>query len=396
MKRIFGTICICFLAFAAFAGMNDKLSIANNAFAFDLLRQIATAQPAQNIFISPYSVSTVLQMLGNGAVGQTKTEMQAALKTSGLSEQELNDSAKALNQSLQSQTSVDLDLANAIWFEKALQLKPAFTATNQSSFQAQLASVNFETPEAADTINNWASQNTRGKINNVVSFPFPAKTLLVLANAIYFKGMWATPFDKKLTQERDFNLASGIVKQTPMMQQSQKFEYEEDKDFQAVRLPYSGKRLQMVLFLPATNSSPLKLLASFKNRNWNYEIQQAFSERRGTVTFPKFKLNYSILLNDPLQALGMKQAFIPGSADFSGVAADPLFISQVLQKSYVDVNEEGTEAAAVTTVTVAGAVMMRPIPPFQMLLDRPFLFIIVDHTTQTILFMGIINDPTIH
>jgi serine protease inhibitor len=398
MKRILGGALLCLAAFVAMADdMNlPKLAAANNGFAFDLLRQIAKDQPAGNIFISPYSVSTVLQMLGNGAAGKTKAEMQRVLKTDDLPPGDLNSACKVLDQSLMSQPDVTLDLANSIWFKTGLELKPRFVSTNKEFFNAEMDSVNFETPESADTINTWAKKNTRGKITDVVSFPFPALTRVVLANAIYFKSKWATPFDESLTKPRYFYLVHGIIKETPMMSQHRKFWYEETGDFQAVELPYAGDHLQMVLFLPAANSSPRKLLEQFNGKSWNYDILQGVSEREGTLTFPKFKLDYDVDLNAPLQDLGMKLAFIPDVADFSGIADDGLFVSEVKQKSFVDVNEEGTEAAAVTTVMVGSAAIIanRP-PPFQMIVDRPFFFVIVDNATDTILFMGIVNDPTL-
>lgn len=396
MKRILGVILVCFAASAALADDSSKLADANNSFAFDLLNQLASAQPAQNIFISPFSASTALQMLANGAKGKTKTEIESTLKTQDLPPDAINADYRELNQSLQSQSDVDLALANSIWFESGLQLKPSFVSTNENFFQAKLDSVNFETPEAADTINKWARKNTHGKIDDVVSFPFPAATQVVLANAIYFKGKWKTPFDPTLTQKRFFYLANSTIKQTPMISQAGTFSYEEGADFQAIELPYTGDRLEMILFLPVTNSSPQKLVARFMGPNWDLGILQGLSDREGTITFPKFKMDYKVVLNAPLQALGMQQAFIPGSADFSGIADESLSVSGVAQKSYVDVDEEGTEAAAVTTIAVGGAIAM-PYrqPPFQMLVDRPFLFAISDRDSGAILFIGIVNDPTV-
>ena len=390
-------VLVCLAALAALADATDlsKLTRANNGFAFDLLRQSAAGQPDQNVFLSPYSAFNALQMLNNGAAGKTRAEIQSVLKIENLPPDELNGASRDLRQSLLSQTNVALDVANSIWVNQGFELKPDFLAANQRFFQAELGSVNFQTPEAADTINQWAKTNTRGKINHVVAFPFPVHTELVLADAIYFKGEWKKPFDKSRTQRRFFYLANGIIKQKPMMSQHGKFRYQQAGDFQAIQLPYSGNRLEMMLFLPATNSSPAKLLTEIDGTNWESKILPFFFEREGTVTFPKFKLNYEIALNLPLQALGMQQAFLPGSANFSAMSADPLYVNLVKQKSYVDVNEEGTEAAAVTTVTVAASVMMRPLAPFEMLVDRPFLFVIADDATRVILFTGIINDPAV-
>ena len=406
MKRMIGLPPVCrflmvatvFLAAsAALAGMIPaaKLAEADNGFAFDLLKQIAMGLPGRNIFISPYSASSALQMLGNGAAGRTKAEIERVLGTKDFPENELNGACRALNQSLLSQTNVILDVANSIWLDKGFELKTNFVSTNREFFRAEVGSVDFETPEAAGTINRWAEKSTRGKISHMVTFPFPAYTEVILANATYFKGKWAEAFDKNQTHPRYFYLPNGIIKQTPMMSQRGKFRYQDGNGFQAVELPYAEGGLQMIVFLPATNSSPAKMLAHFSGSNWDRKIRGRFFQREGTVVFPKFKLNYEIDLNQPLQGLGMRQAFIRGAANFSAMGRDPLFISLVKQKSYLDVNEEGTEAAAVTTVTVRASAMMRPRPPFEMIVDRPFLFVISEKKTHAILFMGIITDPTL-
>lgn len=397
MKRILGGILLCLVVSTAFAGATDlsKLAEANNGLAFDLLKQIEKEQPNKNIFISPYSVSAVLQILGNGAVGKTKTEIQHVLKTEDFPTNEINGAWRDLNQSLISQPAVTLDLANSIWFNEGIELKPGFVSTNKNFFQAELQSVNFKTPESADTINKWANKNTHGKINNVVSFPFPMATQVILANAIYFKGKWADPFDTNLTAPRNFYLPGGTTKMPRTMSQTGKFTYAETYGYQAVKLPYFGGRLEMMLFLPSTNSDLEKLLASFNGKSWNYSVLPEFSKREGKVEFPKFKLNYDVVLNDPLQAMGMQQAFIEGAANFSAMAGEPLFVSRVKQKSFVDVNEEGTEAAAVTTVSLGNSIAMRPPPPFEMIVNRPFLFMIADRVTGVILFAGIVNDPTL-
>jgi len=371
----------------------EKLAAANNGFAFDLLKQIAKEQPDKNIFISPFSVSTALQMVCDGAAGETKSEMQRVLKTDGLKPSELNAACKSLNQSLNEQPDVILNLANGIWYQKQFKLKPGFVADNKMFFQAELAGVDFANLNSAQTINDWADNKTRGKIQNVVQFPFPPLTRVILANAIYFKGKWVKPFDKSETKPRAFHLASGETNQTPMMRQSGKFSYQEADGFQAVRLSYAGDRLQMYLFLPEANSGPEKLLVDF-GENWHKKILPQFTERKGTLVFPKFKIEYDVKLSGPLKSLGMKRAFDFHNADFSAMADEPLFVSEVKHKSFVEVNEEGTEAAAVTTVVMAGrGAPMNPPKPFEMVVDRPFFFVIADQRTQSILFMGLISDP---
>lgn len=397
MRKIIGfgvLLCLTGLAGAGSTMDVTKLALADNGFAFGLLKQIAGEQPGKNIFISPISVSTVLQMVANGAAGKTRTEMQQVLQTGGLAPDALNAANKDLSQSLNSQTNVILSLANAIWYKKEFHLKPEFVAVNREFFQAELGGLDFTKPESAQTINDWADKSTRGKIKEVVQWPFDPLTRVILANAIYFKGKWDRPFDKKATKDHAFNvLPGGTPKQVPMMWQQADFSYQEGDGFQAVRLPYAGGRLQMYLFLPATNSSPTKLLADLNGETWSNKILPGFHDCKGTLALPRFKLDYDVLLNDPLKALGMKSAFT-SDADFSAMADEPLFVSEVKQKSFVEVNEEGTEAAAVTTVTMRAMAIMEPLKPFEMIVDRPFLFIIGDNRTQSILFMGVIYDPT--
>jgi serpin B len=263
---------------------------------------------------------------------------------------------------------------------------------NKQFFQAELAGVDFTKPESAQTINHWADTSTRGKIKEVVQWPFPPLTRVILANAIYFKGKWARPFDKQETKPHVFHLSGGGEKQVPTMWQHGHFIYQQGDGFQAVRLPYAGGRLQMYLFLPDTNSSPAKLLAGLDESAWRNKILPQFQNKQGVVALPRFKLDYDVILNDPLQALGMRQAFAV-DADFSAMADEPLFISEVKQKSFVEVNEEGTEAAAVTTGIVPLSALSRPDDYIAMIVDRPFLFVIADDQTKSILFMGVIYDP---
>ncbi len=393
--KVWAGLLICFASLAVWADSTAdpaRLAAANTGFAFDLLKQIAKEQPDTNVFISPFSVSSVLQMVGNGAAGETGTEMQRVLKTAGLPAGSLNEACRNLNQSLTSLPDVTLNLANGIWYQKEIQLKPGFVSENKNYFLAELAGVDFGNPKSADTINDWADKETRGKIKDVVQFPFPPLTRVILANAIYFKGKWVKPFDKSQTKPHVFHLPGG-EEQAPLMWQRGHFNYQEGDGFQAVQLPYAGGRLRMYLFLPDTNSSPAKLLADLNSETWRDKILPQFVEREGTLALPRFKLNYDVELNNPLEALGMTSAFTL-AANFSAMADEPLYISAVKQKSFVDVNEEGTEAAAVTTVVMKSLAIRAPVKPFEMIVDRPFFFVIGDDQTQSILFMGVVYDPT--
>jgi serpin B len=395
---VFGVLTLLAGLQGATASETDQQRVvaANNAFAFDLLGQITQTQSNANVFISPFSISTALQVVENGAAGQTEKEMQQVLHTADLPSTIVNQSFKELNQDLASRKDVTLKLANGIWYKQGFHLKSGFVADNNNFFQAELVNVDFSNPQSAQTINYWADKQTQGKIKNIVQYPFDPYTRVILANAIYFKGKWSNPFSKIQTKPRDFHPTSGQVKPTPMMVKEGQFFYSKTPDFEAVRLPYDG-RFEMQIFLPTKQSSLQKLIECFKiHGNWRFNMQQSFSSYEGTLILPKFKIVYDIGLNDPLQALGMKHVF-GNDADFSAMADEPLFISEVKQKSYVDVDEEGTEAAAVTKIEMH-ALSMEPGPPkprFKMIVDRPFLFVIWEtYYAGSILFIGVVNDPT--
>jgi serine protease inhibitor len=374
---------------------DQQLAAANNGFAFKLLQQLAQAQPVANIFISAYSASTVLQMVGNGAAGRTKAEMQQVLGTTGLSSAAVNAANKDISSSLNNfNTNVILTTANAIWYRQGAPVKPDFIACNQQFFGITVDALNFADPHSVDVINAWANEKTHGKISRIADGMIdPIYTRLFLANAVYFKGKWAEPFEVKDTKDRPFYLRGGSQKIIPMMTQAKTFTYRRGTGYQAVRLPYHGENLAMYVFLPDTNSSPEKLLGIMNGDTWQRVTKPGFSEKEGTLVLPKFKLEYSVELNQPLQALGMKAAFDSLGADFSGIAPQ-LFISAARQKTFLEVKEEGTEAAAVTGMALqSGGIAMPPPNPFQMIVDRPFLFLIEDRLTGTILFMGILFDP---
>jgi serine protease inhibitor len=379
----------------------QKLAAANNVFAFKLLKKIADDQPTSNIFISPYSASTVLQMVANGAAGQTKTEMQKVLgtaaATTGLSDVAADQASKEMAQSLHGgNTNVILEIANAIWYRRDATAKPNFIACNREFFDATVAPLDFADPHSVDIINNWASEKTHGRISQIADGLIdPEYGRLFLANAVYFKGKWSDPFDPGDTQDRPFYLRDGTQKIISMMTKSKTFTYRRGTGYQAVRLPYQGENLAMYVFLPDTNSSPEKLLGIMNGDVWRRITKPGFADEDGDLELPKFKLDYTVELAQPLQKLGMKTAFDATNANFSGMSPEQLYISDALQKTFVEVKEEGTEAAAVTGIAVPIAASMPEPPPkrFEMIVNRPFLFLIEDNETGTILFMGVIYDP---
>ncbi len=377
----------------------QRLAAANDIFAFKLLKQIADDQPAANIFISPYSASTALQMVANGAAGLTKAEMQKVLATdtrsTGLPEAALNQADKEIAQSLHDgNTNVVLEMANAIWYRRGSPVKPEFIACNREFFGCTLGTFNLYDPHPEDVINAWASNQTHGKIKRIADEKmFSVDTpRLFLVNAVYFKGRWSDPFDAGDTRNRTFFLQDGSQRTVAMMTKSKTFTCRRGTDYQAVRLPYKGENLAMYVFLPDTHSSPGKLLGLMSGDTWRRVVRPGFSEQAGTLVLPKFKLEYGVELAQPLKELGMKSAF-DERADFSGVGPG-IGLYAVRQKTFVEVEEEGTEAAAATVAAMGDEIARMPPPnPFQMIVNRPFLFLIEDNRTGMILFAGAVYDP---
>jgi serine protease inhibitor len=379
---------------AASATDQQKLAAANTGFAFKLVQQIAKEQPERNIFISPASVSSVLQMVCNGAGGKTKEELQQVLGTSGMSLAAMNWANANLSQAIRTGSSnVLLNSANAIWYRKGIAVKPEFVRCNQQFYQAKVEGLDFNDSATVGIMNGWVNEMTRGRIPGIVSGPIDSLTFLYLANAIYFKGGWFVPFEVRETKERVFHPRGGGQKKLPMMARTDDFSYRRGTGYQAVRLPYKDWSLAMYVFLPDADSSPEKLLAIMNGDNWQRITLPGFGDRKGTLVLPRFKLEYGVDLKKPLRALGLRHAF--EAADFSAMCSVPVFISEALQKAFVEVNEEGTEAVAATMMVGASGIEMNPPKPFEMIVDRPFLFVI-HHTGDTgssVLFMGVVFDP---
>jgi serine protease inhibitor len=371
----------------------QQLAFANTEFGFRLLKELTREQSHANLFISPYSISSVLQMVGTGARGRTQEELRQILGTKGFTPEGLNAAYEGLSQSIRSaQSNAVLNIANALWYRTGAQLNTDFVAANETFYQATLGALDFSLPQSVKVMNDWAAQNTHGRIPTMIQPPIPAETAIVLANALYFKGTWLNPFDAKLTRQRAFHLVSGREEQLPMMEQTRLFLYQQGPAFQAIQLPYAGKRLQMQIFLPSANSNLEALIEQMDANAWQKDVLVGFHENRGTLVLPRFMLRWGADLKNPLAVLGLRQALSP-AADFSAMSPSRLFLSEIKHQSFVEVNEEGTEAAAVTTGIMALASFRNQPQPFQMIVDRPFLFAISDDFTKSILFLGIVFDP---
>jgi serpin B len=378
--------------------VDDRLVSANTRFGFNLFREIVKGDPTENIFISPSSAAIALAMTYNGARGETKEAMAKTLKLQDMSTSEVNQGNSILKSALESPDSmVELSIANSLWMRKGFSFKSEFIKKNRDFYNALATDLDFNDPNAPATINEWVRKNTNGKIEEIIAKIDPL-TVLFLINAVYFKGEWSLKFDKEQTKEGLFTLLDGKQKKHPMMTQSGRYKHFETEAFQAVSLPYGEGGMSMYIFLPDRERSLERFQKDLNAENWEIWMSR-FRKMKGTVRLPRFKMEYEVVLNDVLKTLGMEVAFDPVKADFGGILEDPkevtiehqkLYVSKVKQKTFVEVNEEGTEAAAATSVEV-GITSVEP--TFSMIVDRPFFFAIRDNKTGTILFMGSIVKP---
>jgi serpin B len=376
------------------------VAAADNAFGFRLLNAVQKTIPSSNVVLSPVSAALDLSMALNGASGQTRQEMLAALSLSGWELAALNTANAQLIKVIRTPAnSITLSVADSLWVDsRRATLRPDYVKEMQASYDAEMTNLDFSDPSAATRINSWASKETQGRIPKVIERINPADLALLL-NAVYFKGQWTHKFDKAQTQQADFTLAGGSVKQVPRMAQSGHFDYFETRQMQAIRLPFGEGKLVMEVLLPAKSSSLGALEAQLTPEHWT-AWQAQYVSRSGRIELPRFELKSNYPLNQALQALGMRRAFQPDGAQLTGMfssgpgqpRAARFFISSVLQSTYWKVDEEGSEAAAVTTAGVRAAAV-RLVPPFQMIVDRPFFCAIEDRRSGALLFVGAIYDP---
>ncbi len=364
-----------------------------NNLAFKLLVRLSRTGN-ENVFVSPTSIAMCLTMAYNGAAGTTLGAMIQTLGYDGLDPEYVNRANSFLRKELTgADPKVRLDIANSLWAHKTVGLQERFVSLNQNYFNARLSVIDFASPTAVPAINNWVSQNTNGRITQIVNKLDPADRLLLI-NAIYFKGKWTEPFDPKKTAPRDFYLTKTKTVKRQMMRREGSFNYLQDNGFQAVSLPYGDGRLAMYIFLPDSRDGIIDLLAQMSKENWDEWMGQ-FRRREGEVVLPRFRIEYDTSLVEPLSLFGMSVAFDPKEANFSYMVKPPenLFIGDVIHKTFVEVNEEGTEAAAVTGVKMMATAVPTKTDKFTFICDHPFVCAIRDNVTGAILFIGTIADP---
>ena len=366
------------------------VAAANTDFGFRLLHTLDQSEPNGNIFFSPLSISSALTMTLNGAGGQTEQDMAKTLALGAMTRDQVNAANGLLLSSLASpDPKVEVKIASALWARRGITLAPAFQERCHCFYDARAESLDFGSPEAVSTINNWVKGNTKGKITQLVSPPDVASATAVLTNAIYFHGLWQTAFNKAATRSAPFLRVDGGEKRVPMMQQEGRFSYSETADAQAVSLPYGDGRMSLYVLLPKTGQSAEALAKNLDEKAWSARVAD-MKPTSLTVFLPRFKAEYSGHLRGPLSALGMGSAFERG-ADFRPMGLNDSFIGEVIHKAVLDVDEEGTTAAAATAVIMTRAARLPP--PTVMRVDRPFFLALRDNATGTILFEGLIRDP---
>ncbi len=372
--------------------LEKRLVQSDNGFGLKLFRAVNAAEPGENLFVSPLSVSMALGMTLNGASGETQQAMRQTLEFDGMTTEEINQSYRSLIELLtRLDPKVAFQIANSIWYREGFTFEEAFLRTNQTYFDAVVQALNFDDPAAKDVINRWVRDNTNGKIQEIVDRIDP-EMVMFLINAIYFNGTWTFEFDKTLTDNDLFTRPDGSQSQVKMMHLTGDLDYFETAAFQAVDLHYVDGRFTMRILLPRTSAAVDSLVAALDQDNWASWMGR-FSTQAVKLDLPRFELEVDVGLKEILRVLGMGIAFEPGLADFSNMYKGPedLFISKVKHKTYVKVDEEGTEAAAVTSVGIGatsigeGAIEMR--------VDHPFLFVIREKHSGTILFVGKMVDP---
>ena len=363
---------------------------AGNSFAFRFFKNI-NKNEAENTLVSPFSVSLALTMTSNGACNFTDSAIKEVLFLTGMEEERINESYRdILNKLLKADREVVLEIANAIWFRNTFQVEEGFKSVNQQYYHAKVEGLDFTSPAAVETINNWVGEVTHQKIEKIVNSISP-EDVMFLVNALYFKGNWKYAFDESETGIDKFYTQDDVF-EVKMMEQTVNLNYYTDSFVEVVELPYGDEHFSMMIFLPGEDNSLNDVINRFDQERWT-EWNEGITKRRINIKFPKFEFMSEFELNKMLSEMGMKVAFEPGKADFCRMNPNSeLFISKVKHKTYIDLDEKGTEAAAVTSVGISlTSVGGEQGYPFHV--NRPFVFAIKENTTNSIMFLGKVMKP---
>jgi serpin B len=380
-----------------------RLAKEGQAFGMDFLAAVlAEDKDKENVVISPLSLNMALAMVWNGAAGETRTAIQQAMGMSDYQPEEVNAYFKKMKEALlQTDPSTKLALANSIWARKGFPFRESFFDVNRQWYDAKISELDFSDPKSVDIINQWCADNTNGLIDKMIE-EIPEDVVMYLMNALYFKGTWSDGygFVKSDTKDADFQKENGEIIKVKMMSQMSEQPYYTDKNLSLTSLPYGNGAFRMIFVLPQYGVSINEMVERLQTSGYLTECLQAATVREVNLLVPKFKIEYEIDLKKPLFSLGMGIAFEPFLADFSGMSDavsrsdTTLYISKAKQKTFIEVNEEGTEAAAVTSIEMSFATSAGPPQPPIFRADRPFLFLIQEKSSGVVLFMGKIGAAT--
>jgi serpin B len=409
MGYLAGTLaCLMMLACSADATSETDLAPelvgGNTAFGIELFSVLAGEEPDGNLFVSPYSISTALAMTWAGAEGRTAEQMAEVLHFD-LPEGTVHQLFESIQSKLQTDyrrqymqgegDPLTLEVANALWAQESFPLLQDYVSLVRQSYDAEARNLDFvNNPEGArQTINAWVEDKTRDRIRDLLPRgSIDSMTRLVITNAVYFKGSWNDPFEEAATSDGEFTLADGSTVEVPMMHQTEEYPYAETHGCRAVELPYADNQSSMIVLLPDGD------IGDFEQSLTGEKLSDILTGLRSAeiqLSMPSFEFTSSFSLSDVLKTMGMSRAFDPSMADFSGMTGSrDLYISAVIHKAFVKVDEEGTEAAAATAVVMALTSAQPEPEPIVLDLDRPFLFLIRDRITGSVLFMGRVADPS--
>ncbi len=367
---------------------------ADNAFGLELFRAVVGSEDeTTNIMVSPLSVSLALAMTYNGADSTTREAMEETLHLSGLTLEEINNSYKNLiNAMISLDPKVTLDIANSIWYRDDFYVESDFLDVNRTYYNAEVTPLDFSDPASPGIINGWVADNTNNKINKIIDNIDPLDVMFLI-NAIYFKGIWTYQFDPEMTDDLPFYMANGMTEEVPFMIMEADIMYYQNDLFQAIELPYGRGDYSMIVMVPWNDKNIEDVIVQMTAENLEAWFNGFYLREALDIQLPTFRFEYEKSLNEILSSLGMAIAFSPGAANFSKI--NPyfdLFISEVKHKTFVEVNEEGTEAAAVTSVTIS---LTSVEPPDIFEANRPFLFLIKENTSNALIFMGKVALPVI-
>jgi serine protease inhibitor len=363
----------------------------DNSFGISLFTSLNRNQTGANVIISPLSVSMAFGMVLNGADGPTKTAIHNTLGYQGYTDQEINQAYRnIIDNFTQIDPKVQLELANSIWYRKGLQVESTFVDVNSRYFDADVQALDFSSPLATAAINNWVNQKTHGLIDKILDNDIPPQMIMYLINALYYKGTWTTMFDSTKTINGYFTTDGGAQQPCRLMPTGGELRCYEDQSVQAVGLPYGNGAFEMIVVLPKDEHAIASYVASLTQSSWE-QLVSNLAQRDGTLLLPRFKLTYKEKLNDVLKIMGMSVAFSQDSADFTRIcrfAGGRIYIDEVLHKTYIEVNEEGTEAAAVTSIGMGVTSTGPDDSKFSMVVDHPFVFCIREVSSGSLVFIG--------